>query len=194
MKVLCLLLVLFAGLACTVSDEEKMKCLDQYIRKTSALPVYSQIRQGVVDSINSWKAKKLDVRFCVPECEVLDSAVFFNRDYSRCIFLMIERSPAGEQQKFNFVQTIGGERIDGRWHYYHVSFPGLAYSLKSNGYKDLSIEYLSKDARLDIINRGFFKEGTCKIDPDFVDSEEWFAGWIRVKHDLFLNGRGADNR
>jgi hypothetical protein len=151
--------------------------------------VYSEVRLGLLDSITKWKAQNLEMKWYKSPFDILDSAVFYNKDFSRCIFLLIQKSPPDEQYKWNFVQTLGGEKINNKWQYYHVSFPTLSYSLKSNGYKDLSNEYLSRDARLDIINRGFFKSGTCEIDSSFVDSEEWFADWIRRKHKLFLEGR-----
>lgn len=183
------LLIMQCSFKENTDDQQKLECLNSYIRKTSRLPVYSEVRKGLMDTIENWKLRRLEFKHCNPDCGVLDSCVFFNRTYTRCLFLLIERSPVNKQWKWNFVKTIGGEKINGNWNYYHVSFPNLSYSLKSNEYKDFSVEFLSRDARLDIINRGFFRNGTCAIDSNFVDSDEWFADWVRRRHQQFLEGK-----
>ena len=171
------------------SDTERLDCLDKYISSISKREVYYEVRKGVLDSIENWRNRKLQVKCCDPKNTVLDSAVFFNEDFTRCIFLIVDSLDPENENTWNAVQTLGGEKFGKKWHYYHVSFTTLAYSLKANGYKNFSFEYLSKDARLDIIDRGFFKPGTCEIDWDFVDSEEWIADWVRKKHQQFLQGR-----
>lgn len=189
-KILALLILFYGcGYKKNKTDEEKLVCLQDYITNISKLPLYSELRKGIIDSLKYWKSKTLELKCCNLESGVLDSAIFFSIDFSRCLFLFIDSLSPDSNNKWNDVKTLGGEKIGNSWHYYHVSFPVLAYSLKANKYKNLSFNYLSRDARLDIINRGFFKPGACEIDSSFLYSEEWFADWVRKKHKLFLKGK-----
>lgn len=192
MKVIFILFLIFffnQGCKKNLSSEEKLACLNSYIKTIATMGVYYEVRNGVLDSILGWQRRKLNIGCCDSNRTKLDSAVFFNKNYNRCLFLLVDSLNVNESNTWNQVQTLGGEKIGSKWYFYHVSFPTFAYSLKSIGYKNRSFDYLSKDARLEIINRGFFNPGTCDIDWEFVDSDEWIADWVRKKHQQFLNGR-----
>lgn len=171
-----------------MTEERQLACLDNYIATERNLPVYSEVRAAVIDSCKAWVDRGLKMKWYTDRLNILDSVVFFNKDYTKCLLLLIQKSPSDTLYKFDNVQILGAEIINGKWQIYHKSFPTLAWHIKYNNFKEREASFLSKNARLDIIKKGFFYNNTCDINYSFIDSDDWFADWIRKKHELFLKG------
>ena len=119
----------------------------------------------------------------------ISDAILFNKDYSKCLMLYSEIDP-DPYGVFDNVQIVGGEKINNEWHFYIQSFPNSGFNrnelhpkrpYKSKDMIDYSIKSLIDD--------GYFFKGKCSINYNYIDSENWFADWIRQKHIEFLNNK-----
>ncbi len=106
---------------------------------------------------------------------VIDNAVFFNTDHSKCLVLVLQQT--SKILYLDQVLIVHGTFINGNWRFKPDRFPPvpkIIYTVSKSGTRDKptnnSFEALSKKACQFILNEGRVDSFGCAIDKDY-----WFG-------------------
>lgn len=183
--------IIFITPSCSqVKEEKQLQCFREEVEKLRSTFDYLNVMKSFSDTLNSWLVKDIKaVRYLNREKWSISDAVFFNKDKSKCLLLLASIDP-DTSITFDGVKIIGGEKINMIWHFYFQSYPMCLYNRKENEQKrPFTFEEMTNDVISDLIRDGYFKKNSCEINYNYIDSDIWFADWMRKKHQEFLESK-----
>lgn len=169
------------------SNGTKSAIFRDYLNSITQDKEYAAIKDGLEDSIRSWIDRGLDpVQFFHHADWKVDSVVFFDKKKERAVLLVLVRTNS-ISHPLDYVKTIGAEKINGKWEYYYASYAVIECQRSSNNNSAYSFSDLARIGRDELINDGFVECNLgCHINYDYIDSDIWFAQWMRDMHKKFL--------
>jgi hypothetical protein len=176
---------MFNSFSCNSQGVEQT--FNEYLKKVSTDKAVIQIKKDFKDTLESWIDKKLDyVLFLTKTDWKLDDAVYLNKAGNRALLLLLVRVKDADWLN-DYVKVIGAEKLNDSWHFYYASYLVMEFSRKENNDNPNSFELLAQRARKNLNEDGFIKCGlSCKVDYHYLDSDIWFAEWVRQMHKRFL--------
>jgi hypothetical protein len=146
---------------------DKNKCYADKLTSLKQAPLYNEVLSAFRDTFEVLKAKK--EYFGVPEVvsNQIDEAVFFKKDSSECMLLVLQKSIYPELS-FGTARTIRGSWKEKKWHF-KVSKEFLFSKNYFELYKENSFENIAKLARFNVLTDGEIKKRGCEIDDEY-----WF--------------------
>jgi len=185
MKVRAVLFIFF--LMIISCNKSRLDCLGHYTVNMKSKPVYTEIRIALIDTLNSWAERGLNVQYFKKYKFHLEETVFFNEDNTKALLLGIGTNKYKGQSNYNSVKVFAGEKIDGKWQFYREGLVTFGYTFEK-GEDNYSYEYLSNEAKMHIMNDGYLTS-SCKINYSYIDSDTWFSEERRKKHEKFLDDK-----
>jgi len=167
------------------STDTQEKCFDAYVTRISTDPEFNLIRSAAMDTTIQWGRKNLRA-FSGFNHQLwqMDSAVYFNEDKSKALLLLLQVDKRANV-RFDNVKMIAAEKINDDWNFYAQSMPTIGFDRTLNSdTKPYTFEKLSEASRKEIINGGFFKNGSCSINYDYIN--DWFKIPLAEYHHEFL--------
>lgn len=185
-------LLLFIATGCGQSSKNSV--FQKYLTETQKDKTWSEIRLLCKDSLQSWMDRGLyDVLFLKKQEWEIDSAVFFDKDKSKALLIVLVKVING-YVPVDYTKIIAAEKINNKWRFYYRSYAITDLLRSDNNNKPYTFSQLSKSAREDLIDDGFVTcNPACHIQHDYVDSDLWFQNWRREYHDEFVNGQYIDD-
>ncbi len=185
MKKLLIVLIVIAGLFFVykywTSDRNERRlrnklnnCLDSKLKTLESSATYQTAFKAANDFYQTQKdTLQPFAEIKVPVERVFDKYVFFSRDSSMCILMLLEKYP--EDFHSGYLRILQGD-LQGQWKFsvgMHMSFPNE--DIKSlfpeefdAGVRHYTFDMLSKRGRIAVINHGDNTKG-CNFDEDW-----WF--------------------
>lgn len=153
----------------TGTVEEALLCMEKYVNEIKQTPEYPLVIEGLNNYLveNKVLLNKFGTDSLV---SLIDSAVLFNeaKDFT-CMFLNVQTPKFARN---DYAYKFNGTLKNGKWEIesgLSIIYPRVKDS--SGHYITHSLEYLSKETRLEFIADGFFKNKECEINWDYV--EKW---------------------
>lgn len=173
-----------------VKKEKQLKCFYEEVEKLKSTFDYMNVMKSFKDTLNEWIEKDIKgVRYLQRVEWKISDVVFFNEDKSKCLLLLGSIDP-DTALTFDEVQILGAEKINNAWYFYIQSYPTCLYNRKDNEpRRPYTFEEMSNDVVGDLIRDGYFRKNSCEINYSYIDSDIWFADWMRQKHKEFLQSK-----
>ena len=142
------------------------------------------------DTLVSWIERDIKgVRYLKNVVWKISDAAFFNKEKTKCLLLYASLDPDLHAPKDD-VQIVGAEKINGTWQFYVQSYPRITFTREDwNFNKPVPADTLFYYVTKDLIDDGYFSKNTCEINYSYIDSDVWFADWMRKKHQEFLQSK-----
>lgn len=147
---------------------EKNKCYNLKLKKIESTLLYRLVHSQFNDTFEVLKREK--EYFGVPEYvdNKIDDAVFFKKDSSECILIVLQRS--NDTLGFGSARIIHGvKKDDSKW-LFEVGMDKSFSKDYFNLYKENNFENISSLARYSILTDGDIKRKGCEIDEYY-----WFV-------------------
>ncbi|MBK6482162.1 MAG: hypothetical protein IPG01_03280 [Chitinophagaceae bacterium] len=173
-----------------MKEEKQLKCFHEEVEKLKPTFEYMNVMKNFQDTLNSWIERDIKaVRYLKREEWKISEAVFFNKDKSKCLLLYATIDP-DTSAVHDEVQIVGAEKISNAWQFYIQSYPNVSFNRNDLSSKqpftaDTMFYYVTKD----LIDDGYFHKNSCEINYSYIDSDIWFADWMRQKHQEFLQSK-----
>jgi hypothetical protein len=147
---------------------DKNKCYDEKLMLLKKTELYNELMSAFRDTFPILKTKK--EYFGVPEVVTnqIDDAVFFKKDSSECMLLVLQKSGHPELI-FATARTVRGFLKDNKWQF-DVSMNFYFEKDYFELFKVNSFENISKLARYNVLTDGDIKRKGCEIDDEY-----WFV-------------------
>jgi hypothetical protein len=167
------------------SQSKKQKVFDNYLASISTDTEMIQLKQNLTDSVQHWIEMGLYyVLFLSKTTWKVDDAVFLDREKNKALLIVLIQ-PNDFFWDMDYAKIIAAEKLNSQWRFYYASYPLLVYDRKD--LHKTSLDTIASQARQELVSYGFVKcSPSCKVNPDYVDSDVWFSDWIRKKHLEFL--------
>jgi hypothetical protein len=163
-----ILLIILAITGCTDTKDalitQKNNCYNSYLSEVRRRDAYTNVHSAFADTFAVIKASRPSPSLLA---ETIDSAVFFTKDGSGCILLVLERMDDLDGT-FGSARSYRGKLSEGRWRFDRSMwflFPNEFYKK----YQDNSFENISQLARYSVLTEGDFHSSGCLIDEVY-----WF--------------------
>lgn len=167
------------------SQKDKVDCYQGYLGKFKKAQEYGEIRSSLNDSLNHWINKRIapvsvDLKGRLWK---VDSNVFFNKQKNKALLMILIKNSASKE--FDEVKIVSAEDSEEGWKFYYLSLPMISIYRGSGKEGMLSFSQLSERGTKEIINDGYI-DRKCNISDEYIESDLWFADWIKEKHNRFL--------
>jgi hypothetical protein len=143
------------------------------------------------DSVLGWINIGIkDVNYLNESKWVIDSNIFFNHNYTKCLLLLVYLSN-DTANIFNGAKVIAGEFQDMTWRFYYRSYPTFLTKSYANSisYSDFTLNEITKYAELQLLEDGLINVETCDLNYSYIERPEWFSEWRLKQHEAFLKNR-----
>ena len=164
--------------------EKKIKCIDKIYFKTKETIDYKDVMSQFKDTLNFWTERKLKLyEFSDKKNYFIDDVVYFNKQKNQCVIILVSSVFLNKEYYLGADKYIGGEKINGKWHFYYFKMLSNMYEKKASTKDSLLL-----NVRSAIIENGYIKWWSCgcKINQKFFNSliinDEFREG-----HKLFLD-------
>lgn len=186
-----IILILIFNYSCK-GTEEQQQCFNAYINEVKGTPEYNSIRSAAKDTVLNWI--RMDVKFFghldTDAIWKIDSAVFFNKDKSKALLLLLQKD-TDNKAVFDNVKMLAAERKDNKWQFYSQGFPTIGFDRRldpaTSTKRPYTFEELSSISREELLRGGYYKWRTCGVDYDYVN--DWFKEPLAEYHQNFLKRR-----
>lgn len=180
-----IIVVLMLHVICCSSQSGSQKVFDSYLASISTDTEMIQLKQDLTDSVEHWIDMGLNyVLFLGKTTWKVDDAVFLSKEKNKALLLLLIQ-PNDILWNMDYAKIVAAEKLDSQWRFYYAGYPLLVYDRK-NLHKT-SLDTIAMQARSGLVSDGFIECSTsCKVNPDYVDSDVWFSDWQRKKHVKFL--------
>jgi hypothetical protein len=187
-----ILLTLIFYTSCMTTDR-LVSCYNKALLEFKSEPAYHNLLESFADTLNHWIEKDIKgVRYLQQKYWQIDSAVFFNSDRDKALLFLIAIDQDGSHELAS-VKIIGGEIIQNQWVFYYQSYPILyQYRKDYSANTEIAFQQLSEYGIRRLSSDGYVKWITrycCWVDYEYIDSDVWFANWMRDKHQDFLESK-----
>jgi len=170
--------------------DEQYYCHKEELIKIKPSLNYAYLMKSLRDTLSNWINDSLkgvqDLSW--NKWEISDD-VLFNKDSTKCLlfYSLIDRDTS---VSFAGVQIIGAEIIKPYWHFYVQSYPRILFNRDEVSPRaTFNSQNMFDKTIKDIIQDGYYFQGKCEINYSYIDSDIWFADWIRKKHQVFLQNK-----
>jgi hypothetical protein len=182
-----LILITFLNLRCK-STNGQQHCLEDNIKEIKATSEYNSIRSAARDTISKWATLNIKTFYGINRTEwELDSAVFFNKDKSKALLLLLEVDTV-LTAKLDYIKLLAAEKKGDNWYFYAQSMHFIIYDREENPQgRPYTFPELSLKGRYELIRGGYFKIGSCNVNYAYVDN--WFKEPLAEYHQYFLHNR-----
>lgn len=167
-------------LGCKTQDD-KLKCIDSIIDNNKKFAEYPIVEKLLIDTINGWIDKKVELVQAYKHEKWKIDALIFNNQRNRCFVVIIELDTNLTAKLDYITYGVGQLQEDKLWNFYFAGITNLAVP-KGNDLEELSII-----ARKEIIIGGIIKNAGCSLNEDYING--WFNEKLYDKHKKFLNAR-----
>lgn len=160
-----MLVIMLVLLSCSNDMEERLVYYKKNALPSKQMDESKLVFQLANDTINKWIAMKLKYFFYLDKMRdswKLDSIVFFNSKFDKCVINMpIQGEPNKQVEVNDAITLLLGEKINGKWWFYD----GPQYAVLRNGYttkltQPLSLEFLTDRARRNALSWYYIEKPT----------------------------------
>ena len=153
----------------TGTIEEALYCMDRYIDSVKYLPDFTSILESFNKYLNDENVILNDYGTAAVTSSI-DSAVLFNKQMDYSCLIMVVKTLDGLRN--DYASVYHGTKIENKW----IISEGMSFVYRRkkdslDNYVPYTLEYLSRETRLEFIEDGFFKNKKCEIDWEYV--EKW---------------------
>ena len=172
-------IILFIFISCGEKNIVIESRNDIYLNKK--FNEYSLVYTSLLDTLNAWKLDSMAISkgYFFSDCWKLDSMIVFNKDSSRLYTNILHRSCKHKGGIFDYLQAIGGAKIDSQWYFFFGMQPVIdRASYQDSIHAPLSFDELSYLAREHLLGAYTIQEdGTITTNDSFFDFMYNRGGW-----------------